>query len=107
MKISQQSKNYKKVESLTRKVTGKRRDRKCWNNVVRYARSNNHRGVARCSQSRAGRRKNNTRVHEEGTTGDVARLARQEGLDWSTIIIIILSCRDNLSGGGNIDNSPK
>ena len=47
------------------------------------------------------------RVHEEGRTGDVARLARQEGLDWSTIIIIILSCRDNLSGGGNFDNTPK
>jgi len=42
-----------------------------------------------------------------GDDGDVARLARQEGLDWSTIIIIILSCRDNPSGGGNIDNTPK
>jgi len=52
-------------------------------------------------------KKEQHRGHEEGTTGDVARLARQEGLDWSTIIIIILSCRDNLSGGGNIDNTPK
>jgi len=49
-------------------------------------------------------KKEQHRVHEEGRTGDVARLARQEGLDWS---IIILSCRDNLSGGGNFDNTPK
>jgi len=45
------------------------------------------------------------RVHEEGRTGDVARLEKQEELDWS--IIIILSCRDKLSGGGNFDNTPK
>jgi len=31
-------------------------------------------------------KKEQHRGHEEGTTGDVARLARQEGLDWGTSI---------------------
>ena len=39
-----------------------------------------------------------------GEDGGCRKTGEAEGLDWS---LIILSCRDNLSGGGNFDNTPK
>ena len=45
-----------------------------------------------------------TQSAQGGEDGGCCKTGEAEGLDWS---IIILSCRDNLSGGGNFDNTPE
>jgi len=52
-------------------------------------------------------KKEQHRGHEEGSTGDVARLARQEGLDWGTSIStsLIDGGKDhNIDGGKDHKN---